>query len=110
LYEVVADKALGPGRHRVEFRFDKDEGAGGKAELLQDGELVGTGAVDRFTPVAYNEVGAGLTCGYEWGPAVGRDYEAPFAFNGAIVRAEVTATGPVVRDPVAEVAAILATQ
>ena len=52
----------------------------------------------------------GLTCGYEWGPAVGADYEAPFAFNGTIVRAEVRATGPVVRDPVAEVAAILASQ
>jgi arylsulfatase len=110
LYEVVADKSLGPGRHDVEFSFDKDEGPGGRAALLQDGEHVGSGGVDRFTPVAYNEVGVGLTCGYEWGPAVGNDYEAPFPFNGTIVRAEVTATGPVVRDPVAEVAAILATQ
>jgi arylsulfatase len=110
LYEVGADKALGPGRHHVEFRFDKDEGPGGRAALLQDGALVGTGVVDRFTPVAYNEVGIGLTCGYEWGPAVGSDYEAPFRFNGRIVRAEVTTTGPVVRDPVAEVAAILAMQ
>jgi hypothetical protein len=66
--------------------------------------------VGRFTPVAFNEVGIGLTCGYEWGPPVGGDYEAPFAFNGTIVRAEVTSTGPVVRDSVAEVAAILATQ
>ena len=64
----------------------------------------------RYTPVAFNEVMIGLTCGYEWGPAVGSDYDAPFAFNGAIVLAEVTATGPVVRDPVAEVAAILASQ
>ncbi len=69
-----------------------------------------SGEVERFTPVAFNEVMIGLTCGYEWGPAVGGDYEAPFAFNGTIVRAEVRATGPVVRDPVAEVAAILASQ
>ena len=55
---------------------------------------------------------------------VGDDYEASFSFNGSIVRfngsivrfngsivrAEVTATGAVVRDPVAEVAAILAEQ
>jgi hypothetical protein len=60
--------------------------------------------------VAFNEVAIGLTCGYEWGPAVGDGYEAPFAFNGTIVRAEVTATGPVVQDPVGEVAAILASQ
>ena len=110
LYEVVADTALGSGRHEVAFRFEKDEALGGQATLVQDGVVVGTGEVERFTPVAFNEVMIGLTCGYEWGPAVGGDYEAPFAFNGTIVRAEVTATGPVVRDPVAEVAAILASQ
>ena len=103
-------RASDPGRHEVAFRFEKDEGLGGQATLVQDGVVVGTGEVKRFTPVAFNEVMIGLTCGYEWGPAVGGDYEAPFAFNGTIVRAEVTATGPVVRDPVAEVAAILASQ
>ena len=110
LYDVTADAALGSGRHLVEFRFEKDEGLGGQGALLVDGATVGTGTVDRYTPVAFNEVGIGLTCGYEWGPAVGRDYVAPFPFNGSIVRAEVSATGPVVRDPVAEVAAILAMQ
>ena len=83
---------------------------GGQGTLWLDGENVGTGNVDRFTPVAFNEVGIGLTCGYEWGPSVGGDYAAPFRFNGTIVRAEVTTTGPVVRDPVADVAAILASQ
>ncbi len=110
LYEVVAEKPLPSGRHRLTFRFEKDELLGGLATLLQDGEVVGTGEVKRYTPVAFNEVMIGLTCGYEWGPPVGSDYEAPFAFNGTIVRAEVTAIGPVVRDPVAEVAAILASQ
>jgi arylsulfatase A-like enzyme len=110
LYEVVAEATLGSGRHLVEFRFQKDAGLGGQAELHQDGTRVGTGTVERFTPVAFNEVMTGLTCGYEWGPAVGDDYQAPFPFNGTIVRAEVTASGPVVRDPVAEVAAILASQ
>ncbi len=110
LYEVTAEATLRPGRHVVEFRFEKDEGLGGQGALVVDGATVGTGTVDRYTPVAFNEVGVGLTCGYEWGPAVGRDYVAPFPFNGTIVRAEVSATGPVVRDPVAEVAAILAMQ
>ena len=68
LYEVVGATALTPGRHLVEFRFDKDAGAGGTAELLVDGAAVGAAEVPRFTPVAFNEVGAGLTCGYEWGP------------------------------------------
>jgi arylsulfatase len=110
LYEVVGAAALTPGRHLVEFRFDKDAGAGGTAELLVDGAVAGAAEVPRFTPVAFNEVGAGLTCGYEWGPSVGTDYEAPFRFNGTITRAEVRATGPVVYDPVADVAAILASQ
>ncbi len=109
-YAVTAERPLGSGRHEVAFHFEKDEALGGHATLVQDGDIVGTGTIERFTPVAFNEVMIGLTCGYEWGPAVGGDYEAPFAFNGTIVRAEVRATGPVVRDPVAEVAAILASQ
>jgi arylsulfatase A-like enzyme len=110
LYQVEADTLLGSGRHEVVFRFEKDALLGGEATLTVDGAVVGSGLVDRFTPVAYNEVMIGLTCGYEWGPAIGSDYEAPFTFNGTIVRAVVTATGPVVRDPVAEIAAILASQ
>jgi arylsulfatase A-like enzyme len=110
LYQVEADQPLGSGRSRVEFRFDKDQWAGGRADLVQDGALVGTATIDRVTPVAYNEVGIGLTCGYEWGPAVGDDYRAPFAFNGTILRAEVETLGPPVHDPVAEVAAILSAQ
>ena len=110
LYQVTAERALDAGRHELEFRFEWDELLGGTATLHQDGEVVGTGKVERFTPVAFNEVMIGLTCGYEWGPSVGGDYDAPFAFNGTIVRAEVSATGPVVRDPVAEVAAILAAE
>ncbi len=106
LYEVVADTNLDAGRHEVAFRFEKDDGLGGQATLVQDGVVVGTGPVKRFTPVAFNELMIGLTCGYEWGPAIGGDYGAPFAFNGTIVRAEVRATGPIIRDPVAEVAAI----
>jgi arylsulfatase A-like enzyme len=109
-YDVTADTVIGPGQHHFEFRFHKDDGAGGRAALAVDGRPAGEADVPRFTPVAFNEVGIGLTCGYEWGPAVGPGYEAPFAFNGTIVRAEVTATGPVVHDPVAEVAAILAAQ
>ncbi len=109
-YEVTAEKTLSAGFHLIEFAFEKDELLGGIATLIQDGEIVGSGNIDRFTPVAFNEVGVGLTCGYEWGPAVGSGYVAPFPFNGTILKAEVTAVGPVTRDPVAEIAAILATQ
>lgn len=101
---------LGPGRHEARFELVKDGGLGGSASLRCDGRLVGTGTIERFTPSGFNGVGVGITCGYEWGPAVGDGYQAPFAFNGTIRRAEVEATGPVVRDPLAELAAILAEQ
>ena len=68
------------------------------------------GRIARFTPSGFNGVGVGLTCGYEWGPAVGEGYDAPFTFRGRIVRAVVETRGPVVRDPLAELEAILSEQ
>jgi arylsulfatase len=115
LYTVAADVVVGPGHHVVVFEFEKDglevrQAMGGTGRLKVDGELVGENHLGRFTPSGFNGVGVGLTCGYEWGPAVGEGYRAPFPFNGRILRAEVTTTGPVVRDPMAEIAAILAEQ
>jgi len=112
---IAGAKAVSSGHHVVRYDFEKDAvdvrgGLGGTGTLRVDGEVVALGFIDRFTPSGFNGVGAGLTCGYEWGPAVGEGYTAPFAFNGTILRAEVTTTGPVVRDPLAELAAILAEQ
>ena len=103
-------QAFGPGSYQVAFEFTKDQGLGGPARLLVDGDVVAEGTIARFTVAGFNGVGVGLTCGYEWGPAVGEGYEAPFTFNGRIDRAEVEVTGPVVRNPLAEIAAILAEQ
>ena len=112
---LEAPGVVGPGRHVIRFEFDKDPvdvryGLGGTGRLLVDGTEVAEGVIDRFTPSGFNGVGVGLTCGYEWGPAVGEGYTAPFPFTGRILRAEVETTGPVVRDPLAELAAILAEQ
>jgi arylsulfatase len=103
-------RALRSGSYQVAFEFTKDEGLGGPARLLVDGEVLVEGTIARFTAAGFNGVGVGLTCGYEWGPAVGVGYEAPFPFNGRIRRAVVEVTGPVVRNPLAEIAAILAEQ
>ncbi|HEY2214145.1 MAG TPA: hypothetical protein VGH31_03745, partial [Acidimicrobiales bacterium] len=75
-----------------------------------DGRTVAEGTISRFTPQAFNGVGVGLTCGYEWGPAVGNDYSAPDRFNAIIDHALVETRGPIVRDPMAEIEAILAQQ
>ncbi|MBV9664060.1 MAG: arylsulfatase [Actinobacteria bacterium] len=106
-YVVEAAEGLTPGRHDLVFSFEKDDSAGGTAELRIDGTSVASAVLPAFTPSAYNGVGIGLTCGYEWGPAVGEGYTAPFPFTGTITKATVEVTGPVVRDPLAELAAIL---
>jgi arylsulfatase A-like enzyme len=109
-HAIYAADAVGPGAHRIEYVFAKDGGLGGTGVLRCDGREVATGTISRFTPSGFNGVQAGLTCGYEWGPAVGDGYVAPFAFAGRIVRAVVETRGPVVRDPLAELEAILAEQ
>jgi arylsulfatase len=107
---IGSDEAMPPGPHRVGYAFTKDDGPGGQGVLTCDEREVGRGAIPRFTPSGFNGVGAGLTCGYEWGPAIGTGYEAPFTFPGEIRGAWVEATGPVVRDPLAELEAILSEQ
>jgi arylsulfatase A-like enzyme len=101
---------LTAGEHRIEYEFTKDAGLGGTGVLRCDGAEVGRGPIPRFTPSGFTGTGVGLTCGYEWGPAVGEGYTAPFTFPGVIRRAVVRVTGPVVRDPLAELEAILAEQ
>ncbi|HXX88583.1 MAG TPA: arylsulfatase [Acidimicrobiales bacterium] len=110
LHVVEAADVLGPGAHALAYEFHKDQGLGGTGRLSVDGRVVAEGPIARFTPSGFNGVGVGLTCGYEWGPAVGDGYDAPFPFTGTIVHAAVEVTGPVVRDPLAEIAAILAEQ
>ena len=107
---IEVAEPLGPGEHQIEFAFAKDDGAGGTGTLRVDGRSAGQGVIPRFTPSGFNGVGVGLTCGYEWGPAVGDGYTAPFPFAGTIRRAVVVPTGPVVRDPLAELEAILSEQ
>jgi Sulfatase len=109
-YVIEAGEAVSGGARTFGFEFEKQDGLGGAAKLLVDGRLAAEGEIRRFTPSGFNGVGAGLTCGYEWGPAIGDDYAAPFRFNGLIRKAVVEVTGPVVRDPLAEVAAILSEQ
>ena len=107
---VESAEPVTPGEHHIEYVFTKDEGLGGVGVLSCDGQEVGREVIPRFTPSGFNGVGAGLTCGYEWGPAVGAGYTAPFPFPGTIHRAVIETRGPVVRDPLAELEAILAEQ
>ncbi len=107
---LAAPDPLGPGSHALAYEFTKDEGLGGTGLLRVDGVVVAEGPIGRFTPGNFNGVGVGLTCGYEWGPAVGEGYTAPFPCTCSIERAVVETRGPVVRDPIAEIERILSEQ
>jgi hypothetical protein len=107
---IEAQDVVSSGAHTLRFTYDKDDRRGGMATLMVDGQVVAEGLIKRFTPSGFNGVGVGLTCGYEWGPSVGEGYRAPFPFTGTIIEAVVEATGPIVRDPLAELAAIMSEQ
>ncbi len=109
-HTVSGAQPVTPGRHLAEYSFTKDSGPGGTGVLRLDGRELASQPIPQFTPSGFNGVGAGLTCGYELGPAIGTGYAAPFPFAGTILRATVRPTGPVVRNPLAEIEAILAEQ
>ena len=76
-----------------------------------DGEMVGEGDIPHFTPASYNGTGAGLSCGYELGPAIGTGYEAPFRFRGGeLHRVVVDVSDSVTVDPRARFEEIMAEQ
>ncbi|HEV2427007.1 MAG TPA: arylsulfatase [Acidimicrobiales bacterium] len=114
LYGTTRDVAgapgrLGPGRHRIELAY-APTGLGGTATLRVDGAAAASTTIARFTPSGFSATGVGLTCGYEWGPAVGDGYVAPFDARATILSAVVEVSGPPVRDPLAELEAILSEQ
>ena len=63
---------------------------------------MGEGHIPRFTVAAFSATGAGLTCGYEVGPAVGGDYEAPFRCTATIHTATVTLSEEVPVSPMVD--------
>ena len=96
---IGSDLVLGPGSHLLEYRFTKTGDSTGVGALLCDGRTVGEGTIPRFTPVSFNGTGAGLSCGYELGPAIGEGYEAPFRFSGRLHRVVVEVVDEAPVDP-----------
>jgi arylsulfatase len=109
-HEVTSDVVLTPGRHRLGFEFEKTRDFAGVGRLHVDDVCVGEAEIPFVTPARHSITGAGLTCGYEVGPAISASYVAPFAFTGAIHRAVVDVTGRPFQDLTAELTAIMAAQ
>ncbi len=110
LHVVAATVPVEPGRHRLGFRFERQDDGGGAASLTVDDAVVAEGHIPRFTVAAFSATGAGLTCGYELGPAVGDDYAAPFRCTATIHTATVTLSEHVPVNPMVEFERILAEQ
>jgi len=111
-FVIDSDLQLTPGPHELVMHFDARPDFSGTVHLLVDGVEVGTGEVERTTPVRHSISGAGMTCGWEQGPPVGPGYTAPFALTGALHCVEVTVLDPVAheRDLEAELDAVMGEQ
>ncbi len=106
---IETEKLITVGEHLIEFSFIA-EGEGGAVTLSVDGELVGSGTIERVTLYRHSISGAGYTCGWEQGPAVGSGYSAPFRCTAQIQKVIVETEGPMVHEPEAEFEAIMAEQ
>jgi arylsulfatase A-like enzyme len=107
LYRVEADIGrLAPGDHTLAFRF-----TGPGADLLVDGEVVGSGTVDRTIWSRFSLTGAGLTAG--WSPdcsPADEDYRGRFAFTGTLHRVDIDVAGDPEIDPAQEAHDAIASQ
>ena len=109
-HRVTSEHVIAPGDHRLQLVYTKTANFAGTAELRVDGEVVGKGDIPHFTPVRFSIAGAGLTCGYEVGPAISDEYVAPFECNVSIRDVIVDVSGEPHRDPDAEFEAIMSEQ
>ncbi|WP_431278685.1 arylsulfatase [Leifsonia poae] len=83
---IVADAALSPGHHSLRLEFDYDgEGLakGGTIRMLQDGELVAQGRIEKTVPVGFSSFD-GLDVGLDRGAPVDFTYTPSFAFTGTL--------------------------
>ncbi len=103
---VGPDGRLAPGDHQLAIRFTPP-----LAELLVDGEVVGSGEVKRTVWSRFSLTGAGLTAGWspDFSPA-DEDYRGRFEFTGVLHRVEVDVEGAAQVDADAEVEDIISSQ
>ena len=107
---IVAPGPVGAGRHRMTYRFERNEDSGGLGVLEIDGRMVAEGRIPLFTVAAFSATNAGMTCGYEMGPAVGEDYRAPFPCTASIHTATVTLSEHAPVNPIVEFERIMSEQ
>lgn len=85
-YRIEAGTAIPPGEHEIAMTFDVDAvpgfGRGGDVNLFLDGQVIGSGRVERTVPFLYS---GSANVGVDRGSGVVRDYETPSGtFSGTI--------------------------
>ncbi len=116
-YHLTSDATLTDGRHELRFEFEptgKPDFAHGKgtparAQLYVDGKLAGQTDLPVTIPLDIG-ITDGLTCGRDDGSTVTTDYQAPFAFNGALEKVVVDISGDLIEDHDAKLRATMAHQ
>jgi arylsulfatase len=101
-YRVSSSFEVTPGAHTLAFRFVMDGEHRGNGTLLIDGAPAGDVHIDPFTRTRFSITDDGLSCGYQAGLPVCKDYRSPFRFTGTIRRVVVEVDGPPFVDPRAE--------
>jgi len=109
-HRVRSDVAVPPGPQRVGFEFEKTGEFAGTGRLYIGDEVVGAADIPFVTPARLSITGAGLTCGYEVGPAISEAYAAPFPCTGEIRKVVVDVSGEPYLDVKAELEALLTSQ
>ncbi len=109
-HRVESPEPMTPGRHEIEFHFERTGEHRGTGHLLVDGVETAQVDIPRFTVTRFSLTGAGLTCGYSDGLPVTRRYAAPFRFTGGLDEVVVEVDGPPWEDPGAEAEHALAVQ
>jgi arylsulfatase len=116
-YHLTSEATLTDGRHELRFEFEptgKPDFAHGKgtparAQLYVDGKLAGQTNLPVTIPLDIG-ITDGLTCGRDDGSTVTTDYQAPFAFNGALEKVVVDISGDLIEDHHAKLRATMAHQ
>lgn len=85
LTTICHDRALTPGRHEIEMRYDHDGGfgAGGVAALVVDGVVVDEARIERTVPIKFSMSGETFDVGIDTGAQVG-PYEHGFECTAEI--------------------------
>jgi len=109
-HRVVSDVDVPIGACTLRFQFTRTGEHRGVGALFIGERKVGEAEIAETVPNAFDRTGEGLCCGYDSSSPVSREYEAPFAFTGAIARVTVEVEGAAHLDAAADERAAMASQ